>query len=97
MGVVERVGVDALRWWLVREVPRTGDVDFTVERLVGRYHEDLANGLGNLVNRTVSMIRLVADELTPFLPEAARRIATQVTVVGGALPAPLPLFPRFED
>jgi methionyl-tRNA synthetase len=33
-----------------------GDTDFTVERLVARANEDLANGLGNLVNRVVSMI-----------------------------------------
>ena len=49
-------GVDALRWWLLRDVPRVGDTDFTVERLVTRANEDLANGLGNLVNRVVSLV-----------------------------------------
>ncbi|GAA2983865.1 methionine--tRNA ligase [Actinokineospora diospyrosa] len=189
VAIVERFGADALRWWLVREVPRTGDADFTVERLVNRYHDELANGLGNLVNRTVSMvhkyrdgvepalppqlpagaladalaavrgdvdsaleqfdfrqatgavwrivdeanryvvevspwtlakaekagdadaaaklndslalllkaIRVVADELTPFLPEAAKRVAAQVELAEGVLPKPLPLFPRIED
>jgi len=49
-------GVDALRWWLLREVPRVGDTDFTVGKLVTRANEDLANGLGNLVNRVVSLV-----------------------------------------
>lgn len=54
--LVTRFGTDAVRWWLVREVPRSGDVDFTTDRLVARANEDLANGLGNLVNRVVTMI-----------------------------------------
>ena len=49
-------GTDAVRWWLLREVPRVGDADFTVERLVARADDELANGLGNLVNRVVAMI-----------------------------------------
>jgi methionyl-tRNA synthetase len=49
-------GVDALRWWLLRDVPRVGDTDFTVGKLVTRANEDLANGLGNLVNRVVSLV-----------------------------------------
>jgi methionyl-tRNA synthetase len=54
--LAERFGTDALRWWLVREVPRVGDVDFTVDRLVARANDELASGVGNLVNRVVTMI-----------------------------------------
>ncbi len=54
--LVDRYGTDAVRWWLLREVPRVGDTDFTVGKLVARADEDLANGLGNLVNRVVSMV-----------------------------------------
>ena len=49
-------GPDAVRWWLLREVPRLGDADFTVERMITRADDELANGLGNLVNRAVAMI-----------------------------------------
>ncbi|MGL5866032.1 MAG: class I tRNA ligase family protein, partial [Dermatophilaceae bacterium] len=41
VAIVDEYGTDALRWWLVREVPLVGDVDFTTERMVGRYHDDL--------------------------------------------------------
>ncbi|WP_018348463.1 methionine--tRNA ligase [Longispora albida] len=51
-----RYGTDALRWWLLREVPQTGDADFTVERLVARANEDLAGGAGNLVSRVVTLL-----------------------------------------
>jgi methionyl-tRNA synthetase len=49
-------GTDALRWWLLREVPRLGDTDFTTPRLIARHNTDLANGLGNLTNRVVSLL-----------------------------------------
>jgi methionyl-tRNA synthetase len=48
-------GADALRWWLLRDVPRVGDADFSVDKLIGRANADLANGLGNLISRVVSL------------------------------------------
>jgi methionyl-tRNA synthetase len=51
-----RFGVDALRWWFVREVARDVDVDFTEARLVARADRELAHGLGNLVQRTVALV-----------------------------------------
>ncbi len=58
-------GTDAVRWWLLREVPRVGDADFTVERLAARADDELANGLGNLVNRVVAMIHRYRDGRVP--------------------------------
>ncbi len=53
--IVDRYGSDALRWWFLRDVPRTGEADFREERLVARANE-LADGLGNLVNRTIALV-----------------------------------------
>jgi len=58
-------GTDAVRWWLLREVPRVGDADFTIERLIARADDELANGLGNLVNRVVAMIGRYRDGRIP--------------------------------
>ncbi|MER6127807.1 methionine--tRNA ligase [Streptomyces sp. NPDC001795] len=49
-------GTDAVRWWLLRDVPRVGDADFTPERLTARADADFAGGLGNLVHRIVTMV-----------------------------------------
>jgi methionyl-tRNA synthetase len=54
-------GADAVRWWLLRDVPRVGDTDFTVTKLVTRANEDLANGIGNLVSRVVSLVHSYRD------------------------------------
>jgi methionyl-tRNA synthetase len=53
--VVERYGTDALRWWFLRDVPRNGDADFR-EELVAARANDLADGLGNLINRTIALV-----------------------------------------
>jgi methionyl-tRNA synthetase len=54
--VVERFGADAVRWWLLRDVNAETDTDFRIERLVERHDQDLANGLGNLVNRVLGLL-----------------------------------------
>ena len=66
--VVDEVGVDALRWWLLRDVPRTVDADFTVDRVVARSDEDLAHGVGNLVHRIVTMVHRLCDGTPPASP-----------------------------
>ncbi len=63
--LVERYGTDAVRWWLLREVPRVGDADFTTARLVARANEDLANGLGNLVSRVVTLVHRYRQGTVP--------------------------------
>ncbi len=65
VALVAAYGSDAVRWWLLREVPRVGDADFTEARLIARHDEDLANGLGNLVNRVVTMVCRFLDGHVP--------------------------------
>jgi methionyl-tRNA synthetase len=52
----EVMGADALRYFLLREVVFGQDGSFSYDALVGRYNSDLANGLGNLASRTLTMI-----------------------------------------
>lgn len=68
--LVGRHGTDAVRWWLLREVPLVGDLDFSEARLVARANEDLANGLGNLVSRVVAMVCRYRDGWVPVGPVA---------------------------
>jgi methionyl-tRNA synthetase len=94
VGLVELVGGDALRYWLARSISRAEPVDFSAERVVNRYNAELANGVGNLVQRTASMITRYADGRIPP-PRAAgpaeldlRRIAEGLPLaVGEALDA----------
>ena len=55
--IAETMGVDALRYFLLREIVFGQDGSFSFDALVGRYNSDLANGLGNLASRTLSMIQ----------------------------------------
>ena len=54
--LVRHFGVDAVRYYLLREMPYAQDGAITYETLINRYNADLANTLGNLINRTVSMV-----------------------------------------
>ncbi len=51
----KKYGADAVRYFLLSEIPSDGDGDFTIEKLEARYNGDLANGLGNLVARTAAL------------------------------------------
>src|SRR5260221_6430962 len=53
--LTEKYGADALRYYLMRDIITGQDADFSEARLALRYNTDLANDLGNLVNRTINM------------------------------------------
>ena len=63
--MIDRYGLDALRYYLLREVPFGADGTFTPESFVERVNSDLANDLGNLLNRTVAMIDKYFDGEVP--------------------------------
>ncbi len=63
--IVDVMGIDALRYYLLRETSFGKDGSFSYDALVGRYNSDLANGLGNLVSRTLTMINQYRDGYIP--------------------------------
>ncbi len=59
-------GVDAFRYFLMREIPFGSDGDFSEKALAGRINSDLANDLGNLLNRTLQMINNFSEGVIPL-------------------------------
>ncbi|HLK48413.1 MAG TPA: methionine--tRNA ligase [Bryobacteraceae bacterium] len=85
------MGVDALRYFLLREVVFGQDGSFSYDALVGRYNSDLANGLGNLASRTLAMIQQYHGGAIPGGSD--REIAA---LAGQTVTAAEAAFDRFE-
>ena len=82
--MVETYGVDAFRYFLLREVPFGQDGDFSQTAMLTCINSDLANGIGNLLSRTLTMIERFADGKIPAggppaLPELEEKIAQAAT------------------
>ena len=83
--IVDVVGADALRYFLLREITFGQDGSFSYDALIQRYNSDLANGLGNLASRTLTLIHQYRNGIIPDSPgapeiaEAARR-TTELTM-----------------
>jgi methionyl-tRNA synthetase len=71
MALAERFGVDALRYFLLREVPFGQDGSYSAEAIVNRANAELANSFGNLAQRTLSMIHKNLEGVVPASGKAA--------------------------
>ncbi|KFN90164.1 methionyl-tRNA synthetase [Tetragenococcus muriaticus PMC-11-5] len=85
--LVERYGLDPLRYYLLRSVPFGSDGVFTPEDFISRVNYDLANDLGNLLNRTIAMINKYCDGIVPdyaskVTPYDSELSTTAANVVG---------------
>ena len=79
--IAEVMGVDALRYFLLREIVFGQDGSFSFDALVGRYNSDLANGLGNLASRTLNMISQYRGGIIPESHgDAAQEQAAQTAI-----------------
>lgn len=63
--LADRFGTDAVRYYLLSEMPQGADGSITYGTIIERYNSDLANTLGNLVNRTVAMVKKYFDGVVP--------------------------------
>ncbi len=85
--ILDVLGADALRYFLLREVVFGQDGSFSFDALVQRYNADLANGYGNLVSRTLAMVGKYCDGVPPAgaLDEAIGHEAERVAAEYGRL------------
>jgi methionyl-tRNA synthetase len=92
--VDEVLGADALRYFLLREIPFGQDGNFSFDALVQRYNGDLANGYGNLVSRVVNMVHKYFGGVAPT---AGAETQAEVALRANA-EAAIPAFgPAFDD
>ena len=92
--VHEVLGADALRYFLLREIPFGQDGNFSFDALVQRYNGDLANGYGNLVSRVVNMMHKYFGGV---LPEAGAETPAETALRGNAEAAIAAFGPAFDE
>ncbi len=81
IGLTEEFGVDALRYYLLRETALGNDGEFSLEGIAARYNTDLANNLGNLVARVAAVVASKCGAMGPLPePESDLKDAAMVTV-----------------
>ena len=92
--VQEVLGADALRYFLLREIPFGQDGSFSFDALVQRYNGDLANGYGNLVSRVVNMVHKYFGGV---LPETGAPTAAETALSESAARAIAAFGPAFDE
>jgi methionyl-tRNA synthetase len=88
------LGADALRYFLLREIPFGQDGNFSFDALVQRYNGDLANGYGNLVSRVVNMVHKYFGGV---VPEAGEDTVAEAALRLSAVSAIAAFGPAFDD
>lgn len=83
--LVERYGPDALRYYLLRQLKAAEDGDFTLERFSRAYNADLADQLGNLLNRLIGMVKRYYDGIIPA-PDTMAEVDHRLIKAAEALP-----------
>ena len=88
--IARTIGVDALRYYLLRDVPFGQDGNFSHDALLTRYNSDLANGLGNLASRTLAMIGRYCEGQIPSahdgaISDAEKSLAAAMTETAGTV------------
>ncbi len=84
--LVSAYGTDAVRYYLLREIPATDDGDFSLDRFIRTYNSGLADQLGNLLNRVVNMVGRYYDGTVPA-PAAYNEAEQPLRDLAAALPA----------
>jgi methionyl-tRNA synthetase len=78
--ILDVLGADALRYFLLREIVFGQDGSFSFDALVQRYNSDLANGLGNLASRTLTMINRYFKGEVPYPSHGASKTAADAAI-----------------
>ncbi|CAN5660941.1 methionine--tRNA ligase [soil metagenome] len=93
LDLVDTVGVDGLRYYVLADTPYGQDGDFTYEGLIRRYNADLANNLGNLVARIATVVGTKCGGVgpaprpdSPLAAPAAEAVASAITAWGDVAP-----------
>jgi len=97
--ILDVIGADALRYFLLREVVFGSDGSFSFDALVQRYNSDLANGLGNLASRTLTMITRYFKGEVPYPSHTAARAASDdaiAEIAAGVISDYNALFDQFQ-
>ncbi len=84
--LIDKYGIDAVRYYLLRDIPSGQDGNYTEELFITRYNVDLANDYGNLVSRTISMIDKYNGGIIPA-PEQEERIDEDLVRLATTTPA----------
>ncbi len=85
--LAQRFGADSMRYFLLREAPFGSDFSYSEEKIAQRYNSDLANDLGNLLQRTLSMLLRYRDGIVPSPPGGSDELAGRFTPVPMAVRA----------